>query len=30
MLDVHKIDISEEEILKFDEELLKILQIMGK
>ena len=25
MLDVHKIDISEEEILKFDEELLKIL-----
>lgn len=30
MLDVHKIDISEEEILKFDEELRKILQIMGK
>ena len=30
MLDVHKIDISEEEILKFDEELLKILQLMGK
>lgn len=30
MLDVHKIDISEEEILKFDEELLKILQIMVK
>ncbi len=30
MLDVHKIDISEEEILKFDEELLKILQILGK
>lgn len=30
MLDVHKIDISEEEILKFDEELLKILQILVK
>ena len=30
MLDVHKIDISEEEILKFDAELLKILQILVK
>lgn len=30
MLDVHIIDISEEEILKFDKELLKILQIMVK
>ncbi len=30
MLDVHKIDISEEEILKFNEELLKILQILVK